>query len=99
MISLLYYIYDLITKTIQLVLHLTWLPFGTIIAILKYIFNTIFIFQIAMSGACEGIFGPEFGCYILNPSYVFTSILFDTIKISILIYLLAHGYDLWINRK
>lgn len=77
MFSILFKIYCLIIETVTL-------PFRILMYFLGFIYKIIFCVQIYMASVCRGAFGDGYGCDILDPSYVFTTILFSTIKLIII---------------
>lgn len=51
---------------------------------LGYIYRIVFCIQIYMCSVCRSTFGNGYGCDILDPSYVFTTILFSTFKLVVI---------------
>lgn len=59
-------------------------------------YNVVFFFQIQLSNSCLTLFGNTFGCNILNPDYIFTNVIINTIYWSIFLYFILKTYEAWI---
>ena len=60
-----------------------FLPLYIIYYALWSLYKLLFIIQFSMNYTCESFFGRGYGCDVLNPTYVFTTVVFKTIIISI----------------
>lgn len=62
------------------------------IRILYFFYSLFFIFQYQIASTCISIYGEAWICMILNPDYVFTTIIIDLMFYSLLIYLMYYVY-------
>jgi|APSaa5957512493_1039668.scaffolds.fasta_scaffold317297_2 hypothetical protein len=91
--------FSFITQLINMVYELLSLPFRLVYKLLYIIYNMIFLIQIYLFSSCQGIFGTGSGCDIINPSYVFTTVIWVVVKYSIIIYVCIKLYDLWKSKN
>lgn len=73
-------------------------PFRAVFGIAYYVYRIIFFIQLFLSGQCEQIFGDGYGCRILNPDYIFTSVIKQLLLLSLigyLAYLIYQYYASW----
>jgi len=73
-------------------------PIQIVFVLLMYIYKIIFSLQFFMANTCISLFGEGYGCDILNPNYVFSTVIFSTIKILIITYTSMSIYK-YINKK
>lgn len=92
MLSYLYTIGMFLLKTILLPVYIVYY-------LLWYIYRTIFFIQFSMSYTCESFFGNGYGCDILNPDYVFTTMIYQSLKMIIIVYICLKLYELYIKYK
>ncbi len=86
-------------KLLNLVYRTLMLPITITYSIISVIYYLVFFIQIHMSSTCRGVFGDGFGCDILDPYYVFTSVLFNTIKLVCITYFFILLLRLWNQYK
>ena len=96
--------FEFIYQLWQLIYQMTLVPFQFIYNIIWFAYRTVFFLQINMCIMCKGIFGDGYASNIIDPSYVFTNVVFSTIKIVILVHTglrLYETYNKWkdINKK
>ena len=56
------------------------LPVNLLAKLLYLIYKVVFSLQFFMSNTCISLFGEGFGCDIINPNYVFTTLILAVLK-------------------
>ena len=74
------------------------LPFKFILLLFYYIYKIVFSLQFFMAGACTTMFGDGFGCDIINPNYVFTTMIIALLKFIFISHMGKAIYKIW-NKK
>ena len=90
--------FEYISQLWQLIYQMTLVPFQFMYNIMWVIYRTVFFLQINMCSMCKDIFGNGYASNIIDPSYVFTSVVASTIKIVILVHIglrLQEAYIKW----
>jgi len=90
---------EILQKTLFAIYSVITLPLKWILGALYYIYSFIFLPQFYMHGMCVTLFGSGYGCDILNPDYVFTTILFNTIRLVAIVTVLLKIWNLWYYKK
>ena len=88
-----------VSQIINMVYEILSLPFKLIYKLGYILYNMLFFIQIYLFTICKGVFGIESGCSIIDPSYVFTTVIWTVIKYSLLIYICIKLYYLWKNNE
>ena len=81
------------------ILQTVFLPFYLIYYILWYMYRSLFIIQFSMNFTCESFFGEGYGCNVLNPTYIFTTVIYNTLVLTIIVYLGIKLYELYCTIK
>ena len=90
--------FEFISQLWQLIYQMFLIPFQIFYNTLWFIYRTVFFLQINMCEMCKGIFGNGYASNIIDPAYVFTNVVFSTIKIVILVHIalrIREVYDKW----
>lgn len=90
---------DILQKTFFAIYSVITLPFRWVFGIVYFIYSLFFLPQFYMHGMCETLFGSGYGCDILNPDYVFTTILFNSIKLIVVATIILRLWTLWNDYK
>jgi hypothetical protein len=73
------------------------LPLKLLIQLLYLIYKLVFSLQFFMSGTCISLFGEGFGCDIINPNYVFTTLILAIVKFVVISHVGKAVFKTWKN--
>lgn len=63
------------------------IPFNLIYYLLSILYKIFFSLQIFLTEICIGLFDYGYGCKVIDPSYVFTNVIWYTVIYSVLFYI------------
>lgn len=89
--------FEFVHQLSQLINQTIMVPFLIAYNLLWYIYKIIFFIQIYMCSSCRSIFGDGFGCDILDPNYVFTTVVLNTIQLIIIVRIGIKLWSAWIK--